>query len=163
CDEVPFNDLARAHRADASEVERAVLQVLREGWYALGPQVEAFEMEFAEYCGAPGCVGVANGTDALELAMRALDCGPGDEIIMVANAGMYAATACVAIGASPVFVDVDRITLTPRPAAVAELISTRTRAVVVTHLYGMVVDVAPLREVLAGQDIAIIEDVAQAH
>ena len=164
---VPFNDLARQHRLFAAELERAAVDVLRRGWYVLGPEVEAFEEEFATYCGTRGCVGVANGTDALELALRAVGCAPGDEVVMVANAGMYAATACVAIGATPVFVDIDRDTATPRAQAVADLVGPRTRAVVVTHLYGIVVDVPRIRDAIAqahpAASIAIVEDVAQAH
>jgi dTDP-3-amino-2,3,6-trideoxy-4-keto-D-glucose/dTDP-3-amino-3,4,6-trideoxy-alpha-D-glucose/dTDP-2,6-dideoxy-D-kanosamine transaminase len=160
---VPFNDLGRQHRSFGSELERAALRVMRGGRYILGPEVEAFESEFAAYCGVSGCVGVANGTDALELAMAALGCAPGNEIVMVANAGMYAAAACVAIGATPVFADIDPVTGTPRAESVASLIGPRTRAVVVTHLYGIVVDVAEIRAVIGTADIAIIEDVAQAH
>ena len=94
--------------------------------------------------------------------MRALGCGPANEIVMVANAGMYAATACVAVGSTPVFADIDAVTGTPRAQAVASLVGPRTRAVVVTHLHGIVVDVSEIRAAI-GTDIAIIEDVAQAH
>jgi dTDP-4-amino-4,6-dideoxygalactose transaminase len=159
---VPFNDLARQHLLHADALEEAALRVMRGGWYALGPEVEAFESELAAYCGVAGCVGVANGTDALELAMRAVGCRPGDEVVMVANAGMYAAAACVAIGSTPVFVDVDPQTCTPSPQAVAALVTTSTRAIVVTHLYGIVVDACAVRDAV-GPSIAIIEDVAQAH
>ena len=160
---VPFNDLARQHRDLAAELERAVVAVMQRGWYALGPEVEAFESEFSTFCGTAGCVGVANGTDAIELALRAVGCGPGHEVVMVANAGMYAAVACVAVGATPVFVDVAPDTGTPHAESIARAVSPRTRAVVVTHLYGMVVDVGAVRAAIGSRDVAIIEDVAQAH
>jgi dTDP-3-amino-2,3,6-trideoxy-4-keto-D-glucose/dTDP-3-amino-3,4,6-trideoxy-alpha-D-glucose/dTDP-2,6-dideoxy-D-kanosamine transaminase len=160
---VPFNDLGRQHRFFGAELERVALRVMRGGWYVLGPEVESFESELAAYCGVSGCVGVANGTDALQLAMAALGCGPGNEIVMVGNAGMYAAAACVAIGATPVFADIDPVTGTPRAESVASLVGPRTRAVVVTHLYGIVVDVSEIRAAMGTADIAVIEDVAQAH
>ena len=160
---VPFNDLGRQHQSLAAELERVTLRVMRGGCYVLGLEVEAFESEFAAYCGVRGCVGVANGTDALELAMRAVGCGPGNEIVMVANAGMYAATACVAVGSTPVFADIDPIAGTPRAESVASLVGPRTRAIVVTHIHGIVVDVSEIRAAMGPADIAIIEDVAQAH
>jgi dTDP-3-amino-2,3,6-trideoxy-4-keto-D-glucose/dTDP-3-amino-3,4,6-trideoxy-alpha-D-glucose/dTDP-2,6-dideoxy-D-kanosamine transaminase len=160
---IPFNDLARQHRVSADELERAVVEVLRRGWYAMGPEVEAFELEFSAFCGTAGCVGVANGTDAIELALRAVGCAPGHEVVMVANAGMYAAAACVAVGATPVFVDVTAESGTPRPESIARLVNSRTRAVVVTHLYGMVADVPAVRAAIGSRDVAIVEDVAQAH
>jgi aminotransferase EvaB len=159
---VPFNDLGRQHESLAADLERAALRVLRGGCYILGNEVEAFESEFAAYCGVTGCVGVANGTDALELAMRALGCGPGNEIVMVANAGMYAATACVAVGSTPVFADIDPVMGTPRAQEVASLVGPRTRAVMVTHLHGIVIDVPEIRAAI-GAGIAIIEDASQAH
>jgi len=104
---IPLNDLLRHTDALGEELRRVVDRVLRCGWYVLGPEVEAFEQEFAAYCGTQVCVGVGNGTDALELALRALGVRPGDTVATVANAGMYSTTAIRAVGAHPVFIDVD--------------------------------------------------------
>src|SRR5436190_23369827 len=109
---VPLNDLKRQYDSLRDEIDGAIRQVVASGRYVLGPRLAAFEEEFAGYCGVGHCIGVANGTDALEIAIRALGCGPGDEVITVANAGMYATAAILAAGARPVLVDVDRETLT---------------------------------------------------
>lgn len=137
-------------------------RVLRSGWYLLGPETEAFEAEFAAFCGVDGCATVGNGTDALEIALRALGCRPRDEVIVTANAGMYATTAVLAIGASPVFADVDPASLLISSSSSASLVSERTAAIVATHLYGNVVDVEALRQGLP-RPIPIVEDGAQAH
>lgn len=132
------------------------------GWYVLGPEVEAFEAELASWCGAAGSVGVANGTDALELALRGVGVEPGDEVITVANAGGYSSIACAAIGARVRYVDVDTQTLGIDPDAVLSAVSERTRAVVVTHLYGIVAAAELLRSALPA-DVAVVEDASQAH
>jgi dTDP-4-amino-4,6-dideoxygalactose transaminase len=160
---VPFNDLVRQYRAHAPALDAALLEVARSGWYALGPQHDAFEAEFAAYLGARYALGVANGTDALEIALRAFQVGPGDEVITAAYAGGYATTAIVQIGATPVYADIDPDTLTLGPGSVQTALSPHTKAVVITHLYGNMADVAGLRRVLAARSIPIIEDCAQAH
>jgi dTDP-4-amino-4,6-dideoxygalactose transaminase len=129
----------------------------------MGPEHDAFEREFAMYCGSSWCLGVANGTDALEISLRAIGVLPGDEVVMVANAGGYAATACVLAGAVPVFADVSERTLLLDPAAVEPVISDRTRAIVVTHLYGRLADVAAIVEIAESRGIKVVEDCAQAH
>ncbi len=159
---VPFNDLGRLGTDLTERLEAAALRVLRSGWYLLGPETDAFEAEFAGLCGSAGCVGVGNGTDALEIALRAVGCTAGDDVVVVANAGMYATTACLAIGARPVFADVDPATLLATPSTVGAAVTDRTVAVVATHLYGAVVDVPALRAVLPA-GIRVVEDGAQAH
>ncbi len=159
---VPFNDLGRQHREMAPAIETATARVLASGWYVMGPELEAFEVEFAQWCGVAGCVGVANGTDALELALRGVGVQPGDEVVTVANAGGYTSIACAAIGAIPRYVDVDDATLGISPAAVASVVNARTAAVVVTHLYGIVADVAGVRSVVPA-GVAVVEDGSQAH
>jgi len=156
---VPFNDLSRA--GDAADLTEAIRRVLDRGHFVLGPEGAAFEQEFAAFCGVGHCVGVASGSDALELALRAVGVGPDDEIVTVANASMYSTLAILACGARPVYADVDEATLTMAPAAVARVLSGRTRAVIATHLYGRLADVAGVRAV-AGQ-LPVIEDCAQAH
>src|SRR4051794_11101468 len=92
-EEIPLNDLSRQTRALMPQLQESIGNVLANGWYILGREVSAFEEQFATFCGARHCIGVANGTDALELALRALGCGPDSEVVTVANAGMYASTA----------------------------------------------------------------------
>ena len=158
---VPLNDLSRQPAAMAAEVAAAVRAVLDSGWYILGPQVDAFESEFAAYCGAAHCIGVGNGTDALELALRALEIGPGDQVATVANAGGYATAAIRAVGAEPLYVDVEDASMNMDPAALAAARTARTRAVIATHLYGRMAAMPALIEAAAG--IPVIEDCAQAH
>ncbi len=159
---VPFNDLARVGPDLGERLVGAAERVVRSGWYLLGPETEAFEIAYAEFCGVTGCVSVGNGTDALEIALRSVGCGAGDDIVVVANAGMYATTACLAIGARPVFADIDAATMLATPATVEAVVTDRTVAVVATHLYGSVVDVPALRAVLPA-GVAVVEDGAQAH
>ncbi len=161
-DQVPFNDLHRYAVVVADRLGAIAGRVIRSGWYLLGPETEAFEAELAAFTDVAGAVTVANGTDALEIALRAVGVDHGDEVVLAANAGGYATTACLAIGAVPVYADVDPVTLLLDPAAASALVSPTTRAVVVTHLYGNVADVAVLRAAV-GDEIAIVEDVAQAH
>jgi len=159
---VPFNDLARHWAPHAARLDAAVLRVVRSGRFLLGPETEAFERDFARFCGVAECAAVGSGTAALELALRALGCDATHEVIVTANAGMYATTATLAVGASPVFADVVPTTLLIDPTSVATLVTERTAAVVATHLYGNVVDVAALRRALPAA-IPIVEDGAQAH
>jgi dTDP-4-amino-4,6-dideoxygalactose transaminase len=158
-----LNDLRRQNRTLHREIAAATTRVLDSGWYVHGPELRAFEEEFAAFVSRRHCVGVGNGTDALELALRALDVGPGDEVLTVANAGMYATAACVQIGARPVYVDVEPATLTMSPAAARAAVGPLVRAVVVTHLYGYVADVDAIREAVGPTGPPIVEDCAQAH
>jgi dTDP-4-amino-4,6-dideoxygalactose transaminase len=160
--DVPFNDLRRLPDEVRAALVAVATDVVNRGWYLLGPETESFEVEFAASCSAPHAVAVANGTDALEIALRALGCQSGDEVVVTANAGMYATTACLAIGACPVFAEIDPGTLLIDPKSVASLVTDRTIAVVATHLYGNVVDVGGLRAQLP-TSIAVVEDAAQAH
>ena len=160
---IALNDLARHHAPLYAELQAAMARVHARGWYILGPEVEAFEREFAAYVGAAECVAVANGTDALELALRALGLGPADEVVTTANAGRYATTAIRAAGAAPAYVEVDASTLLLDPAAFDAGCSPRTRAVIVTHLYGRMADVGRLGAIARERGVALIEDCAQAH
>jgi aminotransferase EvaB len=158
---IPINDLIRHSATVAREVQAATSRVVDSGWYVLGPEVSAFEKEFATYCGMPYCVGVGNGTDALELGLRALDVGPGDVVATVANAGMYSSAAIAAIGAIPIYVDIDD-TLTMSPAALAGVLGSGVRAVVVTHLYGRMANMPAILDCCRNAEVSIIEDCAQA-
>ena len=160
---IALNDLSRHHAPLRAELDAALARVHDRGWYILGPEVEAFEREFAAYCGAAECVAVGNGTDALELALRALGIGAGDEVATTANAGMYATTAIRAANAQPVYVEIQESTLLMDPAALVSGLGPRTRAVIVTHLYGRLADVDALGSIARERGIALIEDCAQAH
>jgi len=160
---VPFNDLSRPDPIIGAQLNAELLRVAKGGWYALGPEVTAFEKEFANYCHCKHMVGVANGTDALELALRAAGCGAGDEVVTVANAGYYSTIATLIVGATPVYVDVDPETLVMNPRSLRDAITPATKAVIVTHLYGYMADVPAIREAVGNPAIWIIEDCAQAH
>lgn len=160
--QVPFNDLHRYAAVVADRLADTASRVIRSGWYLLGPETDAVEQDLASLATVSGCVTVANGTDALEIALRSVGVDAGDEVVLAANAGGYATTACLAIGAVPVYADVDPETLLLDPDQSAALVSPATRAVVVTHLYGNVADVEVLRAAV-GDGVAVVEDVAQAH
>ena len=161
--QVPLNDLRRVHAPHASAFRSAYERVFSRGAWVLGDEVRAFEQEFAAYCGARECIGVANGSDALEIALRAAGVAPGDRVATVANAAMYATLAIRAIGATPVYVDVDDATLTMSPASLRALDSLAMRAIVVTHLYGRLADITSIAANARERGAALIEDCAQAH
>lgn len=158
---VPLNDLSRLGSDERDAIIAGVASVVDSGWFLAGANVSGFEAEFGAYLGINQVIGVANGTDALELAMRATMPDTSAEIIMAANAGGYAATAANVVGARCVFVEVDEAGLLDSDS-VADAVSDETGAVVVTHLYGQCADVAQLRKVVPAE-IPIIEDCAQAH
>lgn len=160
---VPFNDLKRQHDALASELSEATQRVLQSGYYILGPEVAQFESEFAAYCGAQHAIGVANGTDAIQLGLLAVGVRPGDEVITVANAGVPGTAAIVSIGAVPVFVDVDPHTRNLDHTRLADAITARTRAIMPVHLYGLMANMPEIMRVAKQFAIPVIEDVAQAH
>ena len=145
------------------EIEAAVLRVLSGNRYILGPEVEALEREFADYIGTAKAIGVGNGTDALEIALRALDIGDGDEVITVSHTAVATVAAIEAAGAVPVLVDVDPRYYTLDPSQLAEALSSRTRAVIAVHLYGQAADLDAIGRFCADHGLALIEDVAQAH
>jgi dTDP-3-amino-3,4,6-trideoxy-alpha-D-glucose transaminase len=154
---------APAPREDAAAVRVAIERVVASGWFVLGPEVEAFEAEFADASGAAHAIGVGNGTDAIALILRALGIGAGDEVITTPLSAAYTALAVMTTGARPVFVDVDRERLTLDPAAVAAAVTPRTRAVLPVHLYGQPADMVALEAVASRHRLALIEDCCQAH
>jgi len=162
-DQIALNDLRRHSAAHRELLNDAISRVIVRGWFGHGPELEAFESEFAAYCGVQHAVGVANGTDAIELTLRALDVGTNCEVILAANAGMYSATALRAIGAMPVFADVDDEHLVLTAESVEAVLTPRTRAIIVTHLYGRMANMQPLRALADRAGIPLVEDCAQAH
>ena len=151
------------YRAHKAELDAAVLGVLERGWYIQGEEHRAFEAEFAEFCGARHGIGVASGTDALRIALWALGVGPGDEVVTVANAGVYTAAVVREVGARPVFVDVDPATRTLAPNLVEAALTPRTRVVMPVDLYGHPADLDAMLEVVRPRGIKLLEDCAQAH
>lgn len=163
---IRLNDLRREFAFFEQPLLEAVRGVTASGHYLSGPATKAFCAQFANYLGITHVIPVANGTDALELALRASGVDDDSEVILAANAGGYGSIAVHLLGATPVYADVSLPALTLDPTSVAEMLSTRTRAIVVTHLYGNHADVAGIRTILAARgrtDIALIEDCAQAH
>jgi dTDP-4-amino-4,6-dideoxygalactose transaminase len=156
------NPNAQLHRYQ-DEIEAAVLKVLRSNRYILGEEVEALEGEFADYIGVHSAIGVANGTDALELALRALDIGQGDEVITVSHTAVATVAAIEAAGAIPVLVDVDPDFFTLNPDQLQEVLTSKTRAVIAVHIYGQAADLDTISNFCSENDLSLIEDASQAH
>jgi dTDP-4-amino-4,6-dideoxygalactose transaminase len=160
---IPFVDLAGQYEEIRDEVLHAMQGVLRGARFILGSEVDQFEAEFARFCGVPHCVGVANGTDALHLALRALDIGPGDEVITAANSFIATAIGITSVGATPVFVDVSPEDHNLDVQYLEAAISPRTKAILPVHLYGQTADMGPILECAARHNLLVIEDACQAH
>jgi dTDP-4-amino-4,6-dideoxygalactose transaminase len=163
---IPICSPVAQYRALQQEIDDVVRRVLASGVWLNGYWTRRFVSEFADWCGVKHCVPVASGSDALEVAMRALRVGPGDEVITAANAGGYATSVCHLLGATPVWVDVWPETLGLNPDCVAAAVTDRTKVVVVTHLFGILAAVERIRDALkqlGRSDIGILEDCAQAH
>jgi dTDP-4-amino-4,6-dideoxygalactose transaminase len=158
---VPF--LALVPGEDAADVRAAVERVIARGWFILGPEVDAFESEFAAASGARHAIGVGTGTDAIALTLRALDIGPGDDVITAPLSAAYSALAIVMCGARPVFTDIDPDRLTLDPRLVEAAITPRTRAILPVHLYGQPAATADLAAIAARHNLALVEDCCQAH
>jgi dTDP-4-amino-4,6-dideoxygalactose transaminase len=159
---IPLGDLRREYAHIRSEIDDAVQRVLRRGWFILGEEVEAFEAEWAAYCGASHTVGVGNGTDAIHLALRAAGVGPGDQVVVPAMTATFTALAVSLAGATPVFADVDPQRHTLDPAALEAAITPHTAAVIPVHLYGCPADMEPIVAVARRHNLLVLEDAAQA-
>ncbi|MDF1776195.1 MAG: DegT/DnrJ/EryC1/StrS family aminotransferase [Rhizobiaceae bacterium] len=160
---IPFLDLQAAYLELKAEIDAAVARALDSGWYILGPEVEAFETEWAQYCGANHAVGLANGLDALTLALRALDVGPGDEVIVPSNTYIATWLAVSAVGATPVPVEPDPATHNIDTTRIAAAITPQTKVLLPVHLYGQPADMDPILTLARQHGIAVVEDAAQAH
>lgn len=158
---IPILDLTAQYATLQEDIEAAALRVLRSGRYVLGPEVEALEAELGEMLGIGHVVSCASGTDALCLSLRALDIGPGDEVLVPAFTFAAPAEAVALTGARPVFVDIDPDSFLVDPESCRNAMTSRTRAVVVVHLYGRPADVSAVRDAV-GPDVAIVEDCAQS-
>lgn len=159
---IPFLSLV-PQTDDAAAVRQAVERVISRGWFVLGPEVDAFETEFASAMGAAHAVGVGSGTDAIALILRALNIGPGDEVITTPVSAAYTALAVMMAGARPVFADIDPSRLTIDPEHVMRAIGPRTRAILPVHLYGQPADMSALERLASRHNLALVEDCCQAH
>ncbi len=158
-----FHDVRRAFLEHEDDLLAAMRRVLRSNRYILGPEVEGFEREFASFVGVPHAIGVANGTDALALALRALDVGRGARVAIPALTAIPTAMAVTMVGARPVFVDVDDATLTMDPASLERALAPDVRAVIPVHLYGAAADVPRIAAIAAAHGVPMIEDCAQSQ
>ena len=158
---IPFLNLKPG--PDAADVRAAMERVVARGWFVLGPELEAFEDEFAAACGAAHAVGVGTGTDAIALAVRACGIGPGDEVITAPLSAAYSALAIMMAGARPVFADIDPVRLTLDPQSTAAAVTSRTRAILPVHLYGQPADMTGIMDVAGTHRLVVIEDCCQAH
>jgi dTDP-4-amino-4,6-dideoxygalactose transaminase len=160
---IPFLDLGAAYRELKDELDAAYQRVMDSGWYILGGEVEAFEQQFASYCGARHCVGVANGLDALHLILRAYGIGPGDEVIVPSNTYIATWLAVSQVGATVVPVEPDERTGNLDPNRVEDALTSRTRVLLPVHLYGQPADMTALRSIAQRKGLRLVEDAAQAH
>lgn len=161
--QIPFLDLKSPYVELKDELDAAYQRVMNSGWYILGKEVEAFEAEFALYCGSPYCIGVGNGLDALHLILRAMDIGPGDEVIVPSNTYIATWLAVSYAGATPVPVEPDVTTFNIDPSRIEAAITLRTKAILAVHLYGQPADMDPITEIAGKYGLKVIEDAAQAH
>jgi aminotransferase EvaB len=159
-----INDLSSRISKHQTQIKSSIDRVLASGHFILGPEVKQFESSFALYLGAHFCVSLANGTDAIELSLKAMGVGSGDQVATVANAGMYATTAALAIGAEPYFMDVDISTRVTTLEEVERAVKVGVKAVVATHLFGLAIpEIAAIAEYCRQNNVPMLEDCAQAH
>ena len=160
---IPLVDLRTQSRAIKDDVLRRMGEVIEDARYILGKEVQEFEERFADYCGTKHCVAVANGTEAIHLALRALDVGQGDEVITAGNSFAATAFAIAHAGASPVFVDIDPTDFNIDVTLIEQAITERTKAIVPVHLYGQPAKMKEISEIATRHGLKVIEDAAQSH
>lgn len=160
---VKFLDLKSPYIELKDELDRAYKRVMESGWYILGKECEAFEKEFAEYCGTKYCIGVGNGLDALHLILRAYGIGEGDEVIVPANTYIATWLAVSYAGAKPVPVEPNEKTYNINPTLIEQVITERTKAIIAVHLYGQPADMDSINDLAKKYNLKVIEDAAQAH
>ena len=161
--DVPFVSFKPMERELNQELRDAFDRVLRRSWYIEGEEDGRFEKAFAEYCGTEYCVGVGNGLDALMLSLKALEIGPGDEVIVPSNTYIATALAVTYVSAKPVFVEPDIRTFNINPTKIEDAVSDRTKAIMPVHLYGQACEMDPILEIAGKHNLIVVEDCAQAH
>ena len=160
---IPFVSFRPMERELDQDLRSAFERVLARSWYIRGAEDEAFEKAFSQYCGARYCVGVGNGLDALMLALKALDVGAGDEVIVPSNTYIATVLAVMYVGAKPIFVEPDIRTFNIDSARIEEVITPKTRVIMPVHLYGQACDMEPIMEIACKHGLKVVEDCAQAH
>ena len=160
---IKFLDLHKINERSRGELDAAVKRVLDSGWYLLGRECDAFEKEFAAYCGVRHCIGCANGLDALKLIIQAFGIGPGDEVIAPANTYIASLIAISANGATPILVEPDPATCLISSDLIEQAVTPRTKAIMVVHLYGRAVEMTKVWDVAKKHNLKVVEDSAQAH
>ena len=160
---ISFLDLKAPYLELKHELDEAIARVVSSGWFIGGPEVDQFEADYANYCGATHAIGVANGLDALHLALRAMDVGPGDEVIVPSNTYIATWLAVSQCGATPVPVEPDALTYNLDPARIEAAITTRTKVILPVHLYGQPADMDPILDIARKYGLRVLEDGAQAH
>src|SRR5689334_4269736 len=161
--EVPFLDLRETYLEIRDELDAAYRRVMDSGWYILGAEVDAFEQEFADYCGTKHCVGVGNGLEALQLILHSYGVGPDDEVIVPSNTYIATWLAVSNAGATVIPVEPDPGTYNLDPQRIEEAITSKTRAILPVHLYGQPADMDPINDIARRHGLKVIEDAAQAH
>ena len=161
--QVPFNNFKRDPEELVQAELLAVETVLRSGWWILGDNVKSFEADWASCCEVAGSVGVGNGLDAIEIGLRALGIGPGDEVITTSLTAYATTLAIQRCGATPVFADIDPVTACLSPSSAEKCISNKSKALVVVHLYGRSADLVNLKKLCDAHNIYLVEDCAQSH
>ncbi|AVK82728.1 aminotransferase [Lysinibacillus sp. B2A1] len=160
---ISFLDLKKINNKYEAELKQAASRVIDSGWYISGEEVDAFEKEFATYCGTKHCIGVSNGLDALKLILQAYGIGEGDEVIVPSNTYIASLLAISQVGAMPILVEPNLETYNIKPTLIEEKITPNTKAILVVHLYGRVVEMSPIMEMAAKYNLKVIEDAAQSH
>ncbi len=160
---IPFLELKSQYASIQEDIRQAIDDVLESGWFILGPNVEAFETEFGQYCGVRFGIGVGSGTEALHLALRACGIQPGDEVITVPNTAIATALAITMAGGTPVFVDIDRQSYNMDVSQIEGAITSKTKAILPVHLFGQTADMDPILAIARERGLVVIEDACQAH
>jgi dTDP-4-amino-4,6-dideoxygalactose transaminase len=160
---IPFYNIGKLNEAIRVNLDYAYNRVMDSGLFILGPELEAFEVEFAKYCQVRNCIGVGNGLEALRLLLKAYEIGPGDEVVVPSNTFIATWLAVTECGAVPVPVEPDPLTHNIDPSRIDCVITKRTRAIIPVHLYGQTADMDPIKTIAERQGLVVIEDAAQAH
>jgi len=160
---IPFGNLKENYNISKRAIDKSIVRVLNSGWFILGKEVELFEKEFARFCGAKYCVGVANGLEALQISLLASGIKKGDEVITTPLSAAATALAIIHIGAKPVYVDIDSETYNIDPEKIKKAITKKTKAILPVHLYGQICDMQSIIKIAKKHNLKIIEDCAQSH
>ena len=160
---IPFNDLKKNYMSIKSEIDKSIQNVIDNGYFILGPEVESFESNFSSYLNVKYCAGVSSGTSAIELALKALNIGHEDEVITTAHTWVSTAEAISNVNAKPVFVDIDESSFNINPSLIEEKITKKTKAILPVHLYGNPADMKKILKIAKKYNLRVIEDSAQAH